>query len=120
MSYFAKIETGIVTNVISAEQPFIDSHYPSEEWVQTSYNTHGGKHYGQDGLEDSGVALRYNYAGIGYTYDTTKDAFIEPQPFSSWTLDETTCQWEPPVAYPTDDKRYKWDEDTTAWVEVAE
>ena len=117
MSYFAKIETGIVTNVISAEQPFIDSHYPDEEWIQTSYNTHGGKHYGQDGKEDSGVALRYNYAGTGYTYDSTKDAFISPKPFPSWTLVETTCQWEAPVAYPTDGKYYKWDEVTTRWVE---
>jgi len=115
MSYFAKIETGIVTNVISAEQPFIDSHFPGEQWVQTSYNTHGGKHYGQDGLEDSGVALRYNYAGLGYTYDEVRDSFIAPKPYPSWTLVEATCQWEAPVTYPSDDKMYEWNETDGTW-----
>jgi len=123
MSHFAEINSdSIVQGVIVAEQDFINSRAVGDNsnWVQTSYNTHGGKHYGQDGKEDSGVALRYNYAGLGYTYDSIKDAFIAPQPFPSWSLDETTCQWEAPVAHPTDDKLYTWDENITNWVEVTE
>ena len=116
MSHFAKIEDGLVTNVIVAEQDFIDGQEGA--WVQTSYNTIGGKHYDQDGVEDSGVALRYNYAGSGYTYDEVRDAFISPKPYPSWTLAEATCQWESPVAYPSDDKFYTWDEEITNWVEV--
>jgi len=73
-------------------------------WVQTSYNAN----------------IRKNYAGIGYKYDATLDAFIPPQPFSSWTLNEETAQWEAPTPYPDDEKRYTWDEETTSWVEVAE
>ncbi len=119
MSHFAKVEDGVVTNVIVAEQDFIDTQ--DGEWVQTSYNTRGGKHYDPDtGEEDSGTPLRKNYAGIGYTYDSVKDAFIAPQPYPSWILDEDTCMWDAPVAYPDDDKYYKWDEDTTAWVEITE
>ena len=83
---------------------------------QTSYNTRGGVHYGQDGNPDSGTALRKNYAGIGFIYDSTRDAFYEPKPYPSWTLNETSCLWEPPTAMPDDDNLYKWDEDTTAWV----
>jgi hypothetical protein len=117
MSYFAKIEDGVVTNVIAADQDFIDNHMDGE-WVQTSYNTRGGKHYAPDSNEeDSGTPLRKNYAGIGYVYDSVRDAFYSPQPYPSWTLNDTTCLWEAPVAYPDDDKRYSWDEDTTAWVE---
>ena len=120
MSHFAKVEDGIVTQVLVVEQDFIDNHMDGE-WVQTSYNTRGGKHYAPDSNEeDSGTPLRKNYAGIGYIYDSVKDAFYQPQPYPSWTLDEDTCQWEAPVAYPDDDKRYRWDEDTTAWVEVTE
>jgi hypothetical protein len=102
MSHFAKVEDGIVTQVMAAEQDFIDTQ--DGEWVQTSKTG----------------AIRKNYAGVGYIYDSTRDAFYEPQPFSSWILDEDTCYWGPPVAYPDDDKRYNWDEDTTAWVEVTE
>ena len=120
MAHFAKVDSdNIVTRVIVISKENIDSGNwgsPSS-WIQTSYNTHGGKHYDQEGVEDSGVALRYNYAGAGYTYDTDKDAFIAPKPYPSWTLVEATCQWEAPVAYPDDDKRYTWDEDTTNWVE---
>jgi hypothetical protein len=83
-------------------------------WVKTSYNTHGGVHNG------GGTPLRKNYAGIGYTYDADRDAFIPPQPFESWVLNEDTCLWEAPVEYPSDGKIYVWDEDTTSWVEVAE
>ena len=119
MSHFAKVEDGIVTQVIVAEKEFFDTQ--DGEWVQTSYNTKGGKHYDPDtGEEDSGTPLRKNYAGIGYTYDSDKDAFIAPQLFPSWTLDEDTCTWKAPVDYPTDDKPYNWDEDTTSWVEITE
>jgi hypothetical protein len=105
MSHFAKIDSNnIVTNVIVAEQDFINSGAVGDSflWVQTSYNGN----------------FRKNYAGIGFTYDSTRDAFIEPQPYPSWTLNEDTCQWESPVPYPTDDKRYEWDEETTNWIEV--
>ena len=121
MSHFAKVEDGIVTQVIVAEQDFIDtgSLGDANQWIQTSYNTRGGKHYVPDSdEEDSGTPLRKNYASVGYTYDSVKDAFIAPQPFPSWTLDDDTCLWEAPVAYPIDDKYYIWDEDTTAWVEI--
>jgi len=83
-------------------------------WKQTSYNTHGGVH------SNGGTPLRKNHAGIGYTYDEARDAFIAPKPFSSWILNEDTCQWEAPVAYPTDGKIYTWNEDTTSWVEIVE
>ena len=119
MSHFAEVNDGTVTQVIVAEQEFIDTLDNSSEWIQTSYNTRGGKHYDPDTREeDSGTPLRKNYAGIGYTYDSVKDVFYEPQPFPSWILNDDTCQWEAPVAYPTDDKVYRWDEDTTSWVEV--
>ena len=110
MSHFAKIEDGIVTTVIVAEQDFIDTQEGT--WVQTSYNTYGGQH------SQGGTPLRKNYAGINYVYDSTRDAFYTPQPYPSWTLNETTCIWEPPVAYPDDGKLYNWDESTTSWIEV--
>ena len=92
-------------------------------WIQTSYNTRGGVHYNQETGEpsaDQSKALRKNYAGIGFTYDRDKDAFIPPRPFVSWTLNQTTCLWEAPTAYPNDGKHYRWDENTTSWVEVPE
>jgi len=110
MSHFAKIENGIVTQVIVAEQDFVDTQ--SGTWVQTSYNTHGGQH------TLGGTPLRKNYAGIGHTYDITRDAFIPPAPYESWVLNEDTCLWEAPVVYPDDGKIYTWDESTTNWVEV--
>ena len=82
-------------------------------WKQTSYNTHGGVH------SLDGTPLRKNHAGIGYTYDKDRDAFIPKQPFNSWTLNEDTCNWETPSAYPDDGKMYNWNEETTSWVEVA-
>jgi hypothetical protein len=137
MSHFAEINSdNIVTNVIVAEQEFIDSgildtHKDGNDnllhtgtWVQTSYNTKGGIHYATDfnapdgRTPDGGVALRKNYARIGHIYDATRDAFYEPQPYPSWTLDDDTCLWNAPVAYPDDGKMYDWDEDTTSWVEV--
>ena len=125
MAHFAKVVDGIVTSVIVAEQDFIDTLPDSSAWVQTSYNTRGGKHYAPNSHdEDGGVALRKNYAGIGYTYDSTRDAFISPQPYPSWTLDEDTCYWVPPVPYPSvapDETRYyEWDEDIVNWVIVKE
>ena len=120
MSHFAKVENGLVVQVIVAEQDFINSGLvgPASEWVQTSYNTRGGVHYGEDGQPDGGAALRGNYAGIGYTYDSTHDVFYAPQPYPSWTLNNTTWMWEPPVPYPTDDKMYQWNEEARNWVEV--
>ena len=111
MSHFAKVENGIVTQVIVAEQDVIDSGLFGTGWVQTSYNTHGGQH-------PEGRPLRKNYAGIGFTYDSTRDAFIPPKPYASWLLNEDTCLWNAPVPYPTDDKQYRWDESITSWVDV--
>jgi hypothetical protein len=118
MAHFAKVENGIVVNVIVAEQDVIDSGIFGHGWVQTSYNTRNGVHYGQDGQPDGGIALRKNYAGIGYSYDSVRDAFISPQPYPSWTLDEDTCNWNSPTPYPTDGNIYAWDEATTSWTEV--
>jgi len=102
MAHFAKInlDTKLVEQVIVAEQEFIDKQ--TGTWIQTSYNS----------------SIRKNYAGIGHTYDFDKDAFYAPQPYPSWILNEDTCQWEAPVAYPTDDKTYKWNEDELNWVET--
>lgn len=121
MSHFAKVTDGKVTQVIVAEKEFFDTYVDSTpgEWIQTSYNTRGGVHYGQDGNPDGGVALRGNYAGIGYTYDRTNDVFYAPQPYPSWTISAPDWTWKAPVAMPTDGKQYRWDEATTSWVEVA-
>ena len=104
MSHFAKLNNNTVTEVIVAEQDFINSGAVGDSflWVQTSYNG----------------SFRKNYAGVGFTYDSVRDAFIAPQPYPSWALVEDTCLWEAPVAMPTDDKMYTWDEDTTSWVET--
>jgi hypothetical protein len=118
MAHFAKVVDGIVEKVLVAEQEFIDTQEGT--WVQTSYNTRAGVHLGQDLQPDGGVALRKNYAGIGFTYDSTRDAFYAPKPYPSWVLDEDTCCWNAPVDYPTDGKLYDWNEDTTSWVEVGE
>jgi hypothetical protein len=122
--HFAEINSdNIVTNVIVAEQEFIDSGAVGDanNWIQTSYNTKCGVHYAPNSnTPDGGVALRKNYAGIGYIYDQTRDAFYGPQPFASWTLDDDTCQWNAPVAYPDDGKMYSWDEDNTRWEEVTD
>lgn len=115
MAHFAQIdENNIVTQVLVIEQDVVDTGLfgdPSS-FVQTSYNTHGGVH------TLGGTPLRKNYAGIGYTYDSVRDAFIPPKPFNSWILDEATCLWNSPTSMPTDGKRYEWDEDTTSWVEL--
>lgn len=117
MTHYAKVTDGIVQKVIVAEADFFDTFIDDSpgEWIQTSYNTSGGVH------SDGGTPLRKNYASIGYTYDLAKDAFYEPKPYESWVLNETTCLWEPPIVYPTDDNIYNWNEDayqadnTTGW-----
>jgi hypothetical protein len=111
MSHFAKVCDGIVTQVIVAEQDFIDSLPDASLWVQTSYNTYAGQH-------PEGRPLRKNYAGIGFTYDADRDAFIPPKPFASWVLNETTCLWGSPIPYPTDGKQYMWDEPTLSWKNI--
>jgi hypothetical protein len=113
LSHFAKVENGVVTQVIVIEQDVLNTGHWGDpaSWVQTSYNTRGGQH-------PEGRPLRKNYAGIGYTYDSQRDAFIPPQPFPSWTLSEETCLWYSPVPYPTDGKVYSWDEATINWKEV--
>ena len=123
MGHFAKVSNGIVTRVIVAEADFFNNFVDDSpgQWIQTSYNTRGGVHYQpntNEPSEDQSKALRKNYAGIGYSYDTTKDAFIPPQPFNSWTLNEDACLWDSPVPYPTDDKLYKWNEEILNWEEV--
>lgn len=113
MAHFAQInETNEVVQVIVAEQDFINSGAVGDptKWIQTSYNTQGGIH------TQGGTPLRKNYAGIGYTYDVVRDAFIPPQPYPSWILDEDSCLWEAPVAYPDDEQIYRWDEDIINWV----
>jgi len=119
MAHFAQLENNIVTKVIvvsnqdildengqESEQKGIDfcSNLLGGTWKQTSYH----------------AKIRKNYAGVGYKYDATLDAFIPPQPYASWVLDETTAQWKAPVDYPTDGKVYSWDEATTSWVEVTQ
>lgn len=121
MSHFAQIDdNNTVTQVIVIEQETLNTGLWGDPacWIQTSYNTRGGVHYGADGEPDGGVALRKNYAGIGFTYDAGRDAFVPPKPFASWVLDEDTCLWKAPVPYPTDGKRYVWNELTVSWDEV--
>ena len=121
MAHFAKLGKGNVVltvevvhnNVATSEQAGIDFlnkiHNTNDVWKQTSYNTRQGVHI------LGGTPFRKNYAAIGYKYDSTKDAFIAPQPFTSWTLNEETCVWESPVAYPADGKDYSWNEETQQW-----
>jgi hypothetical protein len=115
MSHFAKVENGIVTQVIVIEQDVLDTGLWGDpaSWVQTSYNTRDGKHL------LGGTPLRKNYAGTGYTYDSERDAFIPPQPFPSWLLNEDSCQWQAPVAMNSDGKNYRWDETSLVWIEIA-
>jgi len=112
VSHFAKVIDGIVTEVLVIEQDVIDTGLFGDPslWVQTSYNTRGGQH-------PEGRPLRKNYAGIGFTYDAERDAFIPPSPFPSWLLNEDTCLWDAPVPRPDDGKSYAWDEDTLSWIE---
>lgn len=112
MSHFAKVVDGVVTQVIVAEQDVIDSGLFGTGWVQTSYNTHGGQH-------PENRPLRKNYAGLGFSYDAQRDAFIPLKPFPSWTLNETTCLWDCPIPYPTDGKVYTWNEEQQQWIELS-
>ena len=115
MSHFAQIDgNNIVTQVLVIEQDVIDTGLFGDpaSWIQTSYNTTGGVH------TLGGTPLRKNYAGIGYTYDAGRDAFIPPKTFNSWTLNEDTCLWEAPTPMPVEEgKIFVWNEDTTSWVE---
>jgi len=110
MAHFAHVENNIVTEVIVAEQSFIDSGMLGNpaNWIQTSYNTHGGIH------TQGGTPLRKNFAGRGYFYDSVRDAFIPPQPYPSWTLNEETCFWESPVEKPLG-MHYVWNEEALNW-----
>ena len=114
MAHFAKVQNGLVTQVIVAEPEFFETFIDTSpgEWVQTSYNTRGGEH------TLGGTPLRKNYAGIGFTYDRERDAFIPPQPYTSWILNEDTCLWDAPLPYPNDGKQYVWDEQTQKWSEL--
>lgn len=118
MAHFAELnENNVVLQVIvGVDEPHdgeaIYAQTTGTVWKKTSYNTFAGEH------RLGGTPFRKNYAGIGYTYDPDRDAFIAPQPYPSWTLDEQTCQWNPPIQYPSDDKRYEWDEQTTSWKEI--
>jgi len=121
MAHFAKVDQGKVITVIVAEPEFFDTFVDSSpgEWIQTSYNTRGGVHYEPDSntpSSDQSKAVRKNYAGIGFSYDRDRDAFIPPQPYASWILNENTCLWDSPVPYPDDGNFYTWDESTTSWV----
>jgi len=121
MASFAKIGSGniveqvvaVSNEVATTEQAgveFLQNLYnDTATWKQTSYNTYGGVH------SLDGTPFRKNFAGVGYTYDETKNAFISPKPYASWVLNDDTCLWEAPVAYPNDDKEYEWNEDTTSW-----
>ncbi len=122
MGHYAKVVNGKVVDVIVAKQDFIDQYHSGETWIKTSYNTRGGVHYvpsDSDSTEeerntpseDQSKALRKNYAMIGDVYDSVRDAFYEEQIFASWTLNEDTCCWVPPIPYPVDEHVYIWDED---------
>lgn len=121
MGHFARVEDGIVVEVIVCTGVNIAAGMfgdPSQ-WIRTSYNTRGGVYYtpnSNDMDPDQTRALRKNYAGIGFTYDSERDAFIPPRPYDSWVLNEETCLWEPPTPYPDDGNEYFWDEETQTWV----
>jgi hypothetical protein len=116
MAHFAKVVDGLVTQVIVAEPEFFDTFVDSSpgQWIQTSYNTRGGVH------ANGGTPLRKNYAGIGYTYDAGRDAFIPPKPFSKWVLNEQTCLWDAPTQMPNDGLKYMWDDAVGNWEQVSE
>jgi hypothetical protein len=122
MAHFAEVDSNNVVVrvlVVGDEQEHRGQEFLANDlglggtWLKTSYNTQGGVH------TTGGTPFRKNYAGIGYTYDAGRDAFIPPKPFNSWTLDEDTCLWNAPVAYPTDGNLYTWNEDNQSWDEVS-
>lgn len=110
--HYAKVTDNIVVQVIVAENSFFDAFVDDTpgEWIQTSYNTTGGVH------NNGGTPLRKNFAGIGFTYDEVRDAFIPPKMFESWVLNEDSCLWFAPVDYPDDGNDYRWNEDTQSWI----
>lgn len=121
MAHYAFLDENYIVTEVIAGRDESDSTIDWEQYYgnfrgqlckRTSYNTLGGVH------TEGGTPFRKNYAGIGYTYDSVRDAFIPSKPFASWILNEDTCQWESPIPIPTDDKRYSWDESITAWVEI--
>jgi len=119
MSHFAHITNNIVDQVIVAEQDFINSLSDPQNWIQTSYNTRAGIHYDPNtGQPDDGIALRGNYAGIGYIYDLVNDVFYPQQPFPSWIISGPSWVWTAPVPRPTDNKNYIWSEDQQNWIQV--
>ena len=129
MAHFAKLDANNVVTFVTVGRQEDDGQEAAltartgDVYKQTSYNTRGGVHYDPNTNQpsaDQSKAFRKNYAGLGYTYDESRDAFIPPKPYASWLLNETTCLWDAPVAYPTDGKRYTWDEATTLWVEMQE
>jgi hypothetical protein len=128
MAHWAEIdETGVVLRVLVGSNEEADEGYGwlvdslGGTWLQTSYNTRGGVHYDPatgKPSKDQSKAFRGNYAGIGYTYHEALDAFISPQPYPSWVLNEETFSWDAPTPYPTDGAIYTWDEEAVAWLEV--
>jgi hypothetical protein len=125
MGHYAKVLDGKVIQIIVAEPEFFATFVDTSpgEWIQTSYNTRMGIYYEPNSnipSSDQSKALRKNYAGVGYTYDRERDAFIPPQPYLSWSLDEDTCLWSAPVSYPADGKKYFWNESTLSWQEIVE
>lgn len=131
MSHYAKVENGIVTKRIVAEPEYFNNFIDDSpgKWIKTSYNIHGGVYYNpetnqpaedQSVIEGDEARQRKNYAGKGYLYDQTRDAFIPPKPYPSWVLNEDTCLWGSPVAYPDDGNRYQWNEETQTWDQITE
>jgi hypothetical protein len=132
MSHFAKLDANNVVVFVTVGRQEDDGKEveltarTGDVYKQTSYNTRGGVHYQADGTPsaDQSKALRKNYAGLGYTYDAARDAFIPPKPYNSWVLNETTCLWEAPLAMPEDagtgepPKQYTWNEETISWIEM--
>jgi len=125
MSHFAKLDDNNIVTFVTVgrqeddgkEQELCDR--TGDVYRQTSYNTRGGVHYNPETgepSEDQSKALRKNYAGIGFTFDEQRDAFIPPQPFPSWVLNEDTCLWDAPVPYPSDGELYSWDEAAGEWI----
>lgn len=119
MAHYAKIENGIVVEVNVAEQEWVDQQPDKDKWFKTSYNSRGGVHYLPNSNKPSGNPhFRFNYAGIGFTYDKERDAFIPPKPFESWVLNEQTCLWNAPIEYLKDGYDYTWDENLINWVKL--
>jgi len=125
MAHYAQLDSGnVVVNVFVGRDDVVEgiddweTYYAPQGFTvkQTSYNTYGGVHY-TDGVpsEDQRKALRFNYAGIGFTYDEDRDAFIPPKPFESWVLDELSCLWKAPLPYPDGGGEYTWNEETGSW-----